>query len=124
GGGAIRQGQVVGPADTGTRARVARDIWSIPWDLRHEPESPGTDGGPRGPSDTGPNRPGQLIDLAGPWPRTRVTWDRWSTLRALGPERNSPGRASRDRGHWNPGQVARDIWWIPRALGHGPGRPD
>ena len=66
---------------TGARAQVARDIWSIPRELGHGPELPGTDGGAPRPSELG-----------------RSLRDSWSNPRAIRPERESPGRAVRHLG--------------------------
>ena len=50
-------GQLVKPTGPRIRARDAREGWSNPRDLGLGPESPGTDGRPGQPSDTGLSRP-------------------------------------------------------------------
>ena len=106
-----------------TLAQVARESWSIPWALRNQPESPGTDGGPRGPWDTGPGCPGQLVDPPG-------------TRSGVGvPRTNSRPRGPSDPSASHPGvlvdiavprtraRVAWDTLSTPHAIGAGPEPP-
>ena len=93
-------GLLVDTAGHQTRARFAREIWSIPRALRHGPfdtgpsgqdawsnprgrgythKLPGTAGPLRGHSHTGHRRPGCLLDTAVPPKRARVAQDNWST---------------------------------------------
>ena len=67
-----RPGQLVDPAGTWTRARVAQDCWWTP--EAHGPwhKSPGIAGRHHVPTGTGPILPGLLIDPVGTWTRARV----------------------------------------------------
>ena len=76
-------GQLVDPAGPGTCARVPRDCWSTPRDLRPRPESRGQAGRSRRSSHT-------------TW--RRVARDSWMTLRALGHRTESPWTGGRTHG--------------------------
>ena len=56
----------------GPRARVGRESWLTPRQLRPGTESAGTSGRPRGPLDSGPSRPGELVYPAAPGTQERV----------------------------------------------------
>ena len=67
-----------------TRARVTRDIWWTALDIGHGPESPGTAGRPRRPSDLDPIPLGQLVKTKGPGTEAQVAGDIWLTPGASG----------------------------------------
>ena len=108
-------GELVDLACIRTRARVARENWSIPRVLGPGRDSSGTAGRNRGPSDPGTSRLGQLVtpwtlpperglvNTAGPRTRARVFLDVWSTPSDLRPMPVSPAKAGRRRRHWNQG---------------------
>ena len=74
-----------------TRARVTRDTWWTPLDIGHGPESPGTAGRPRRPSDLDPIPLGQLVKTKGPGTKAQVAREGWLTPQALGAGPESPG---------------------------------
>ncbi|RKM63586.1 hypothetical protein C0215_19805, partial [Clostridioides difficile] len=76
-----RAGEFVDTAGPRAPARVAQYRWSNPRALGPGPESPGTAGRPRGPSDTSVSPLGQLFDT-----------------RALRHGLESPGTAGQHRG--------------------------
>ena len=80
---AIRQGERVEIAGTGTRARSPGISGGSrgPWDTAPVAR---TNGLASGPSDPGPSRPGELVDPVGPAKPAGVARDRWWTTRALG----------------------------------------
>ena len=116
-------GELVDLACIRTRARVARENWSIPRVLGPGRDSSGTAGRNRGPSDPSTSRLGELVT---PW--------------TLPPERESLGRARQHRRPSDPGTslpgrlvntersqthacVARESWSTPQALESGPRSP-
>ena len=118
-----RPGQLVEPAGHRALARVAQDCRSTSRALGHDPESFGTAGRPRGPSDPSTRHLGKLIDTAGPQAQFQVSCmtmrDSCMTTRALrhGPE--SPWRAGRPRGHLDPSASHPGELVDPRGPGTG-----
>ena len=110
----------VGPR---TCARVSRENWSTPRGLVHGPESPGTAGQNRGPSDTSVSRPGQLVDPGGPWTRARGARGICLTLQDLELVPESLETAGPPAVLWTLAFVARDSWSNLLAVAHKPESP-
>ena len=136
-----------------TRTRVTRESWSTPRALGHRtrvtwvrwsnlralgpwPDTPGTAGRPRGPSDPSASGPGQLFNTQA---RSQVARDSWSTPKDFGPGTDSHGMAGRPRGtsdwardprtagrrrgHSDPCTRRPEQLFELRALGHSPESP-
>ena len=103
-------GQLVNTAGPRTRARVVRDSWSTPRDLRHGPEAVGNTGQPREASGTIPSCPGQIVYPTGPRTRDRAAPDTQSKTRFILPESKSPGSAGHATGHRARARDAQDRW--------------
>ena len=90
-------GRLVDTTGPPTRSRVPRDSLSIPWALRHGPESLGTAGRPLRTLDPGPRRLGQLVEHTDPRTRAKVAREGLSTPEGLGPRPKSSGTAGQTR---------------------------
>ena len=78
------------PAVLQIRARVTRDTWWTQLDIRHCPESLGTAGLPRRPSDLDPIPLGLLVKSKGTGTKAQVTRECWLTPQVLGAGPESP----------------------------------
>ena len=108
---------------TRSHARAPRDSWSTLRDIGHGPESPGTAGRHRGPSEKGPSCARQLVKPACSRTRTRVNQGagrpRWPSDSTASHPRllvEPAGSQTRIRDHQN-------YWSTPRVLGYRPKLP-
>ena len=110
-------GQLVKLAGACTQGRVTWEGLSTSQAIGPEPESPGTAGCHRGPSNLGASRSGQLVDSAGIRTRAQVALDSWSALRAIGAGREWFGTAGQPPRTSELGASQRESWSNPRAIG-------
>ena len=115
--GKVPPGYLVEPTGPWAWARVIPEVWSTPWAIGPEHNSPGRAGQNCGPSEPCRSGLGELVDHVRSRSNALVTRVRWSTLQALGPWLESPGTAGlphgpTDQGPSHPGQLV-----TPPALG-------